>query len=626
MKAKKATSKRAAQEVSTRIARASGPAKAKKLGSEQIAWDLSTLYAGVDDPRIARDAAQVRKDAEALAGAYRGRFAAGKLTAGEFRKFLQEDERIAAAVGRIEEFAELSLTLDNLNEGAKNLTMKSQELATDVANTLLFFSIEANEMDDAVFARLVADPALDTYRHYLLYLRKHKAHLLSEKEEALINRRDLTGKLALQRIYQELTSSFKYTMTVRGERRVMNSEQIRSLREDPDARIRARAMKLYFGKDEENSLVITNVFNSLLKDHQIECELRHFDEPAGMRNLENELDADVVDTLAAVTKDNTDIVERYYTLKAKLLRRPKLTLADIYAPISDKTHQYSWSEAKAIVLDAYAHFDRRAHDIIQEFFDRNWIDARALPNKTGGAFCTFNLPGSHPFVMLSFTGSRRDVETMAHELGHGMHGMLSAKQTLFSRDPILPLAEVASVFGEMIVTDYLLSRMTDPEEKIALYCSKLESAFATTFRQNMFHLFEVRTHKLIADHQLSTDELRSIYREELVGMFGNSVIIPKYYEMEWAIVQHMFMWPFYVYAYNFAQLVVLSLYQKYLEEGDKFKPVYYKILETGSAMTPVQILGLAGIDPHDRMFWQKGFDFMRTRWIEPLEKLVAERK
>jgi oligoendopeptidase F len=228
--------------------------------------------------------------------------------------------------------------------------------------------------------------------------------------------------------------------------------------------------------------------------------------------------------------------------------------------------------------------------------------------------------------MLNFTGTSRDVETMAHELGHGMHGILSAKQTAVNRDPILPLAEVASVFGEMLVTDYLLGRMKDPEEKIALYCSKLESAFATTFRQNMFHRFEVRTHSLIADHHLSTEELCTIYHEELVSMFGDSVTIPAHYDMEWAIVQHMFLWPFYVYAYNFAQLVVLSLYQKYLEEGEKFKPVYYRILETGSAMTPAEILGLAGIDPRDKAFWQKGFDFMRTRWVEPLEKLVAERK
>jgi oligoendopeptidase F len=600
--------------------------KVTKLGSEKVIWDLSALYDRLDDPRIAHDMTEVRHDAEALAAKYRGRIAAGTVTAAELSTFMAEDERVASATGRLAEYAELVLTTDNLDEGAKNLTMKTQELASDISNTLVFFPIELGQMDDAVFARLVADKKLENYRHYLLFLRKQREHLLTEKEETLLSKRDLTGKLAVQRIYQELTSSFKYTMTVAGEQKVMNGEQIRSLRESTDSRLRARAMKQYFGKYAENSLVITNVFDTLLKDHQIECELRHVAEPMGLRNLENELDADVVNTLSDVTKENADIVEHYYTLKARLLNRPKLTLADIYAPISAKPRTYTWSDSRTIVLDAYAKFDTRAHDIIQEFFDKNWIDARTLPNKTGGAFCTFNIPGAHPWVMLNFTGTSRDVETMAHELGHGMHGILSAKQTAMNRDPILPLAEVASVFGEMLVTDYLLGHMTDPEEKIALYCSKLESAFATTFRQNMFHRFETRTHGLIADHQLSTDELRSIYHEELVNMFGDSVIIPTHYDMEWAIVQHMFLWPFYVYAYNFAQLVVLSLYQKYLEEGEKFKPVYYKILETGSSRTPAEILGLAGIDPHDKSFWQKGFDFMRTRWIEPLEKLVAERK
>ncbi|MGB9666849.1 MAG: M3 family oligoendopeptidase [Candidatus Cryosericum sp.] len=600
--------------------------KTAKLGSENVIWDLSALYASLDDPRIAHDMKTVRKDAAALAAKYRGKVAAGKVTAAELKKFLVEEERITSAVGRIGEFAELTLTTDNLDEKAKSAVMKAQELGSDISNQLVFFPIELGQMDEAVFARLVADKALDNYRHYLLFLRKRREHLLSEKEEMLINKRDLTGKLAIQRIYQELTSSFKYTLTVEGERKTMNGEQIRSLRENPDPKVRARAMKTYFDKYADNSLVITNVFDTLLKDHQIECELRHIDEPMGMRNLENELDADIVNTLSDVTKDNAGIVSRYYTLKARLLGSRKLSLADIYAPIAAKPRTYTWDDSKAIVLDAYAKFDKRAHDIIQEFFDKNWIDARTLPNKTGGAFCTFNLPGAHPWVMLNFTGTSRDVETMAHELGHGMHGVLSAKQTAVNRDPILPLAEVASVFGEMLVTDYLLGRLKDPEEKIALYCSKLESAFATTFRQNMFHRFEVRTHALIPDHQLSTDELRSIYHEELQGMFGDSVIIPKHYDMEWAIVQHMFMWPFYVYAYNFAQLVVLSLYQKYLEEGEKFKPVYYRILETGSAMTPAEILGLAGIDPRDKAFWQKGFDFMRTRWLEPLEKLVAERR
>lgn len=600
--------------------------KTAKLGSERIAWDLSALYDSLDDPRIAKDAAAVRKDAEALAATYRGTLASGRITAGQLQKLMAEEERINAAVGRIGEYAELMLTTDNLDQGAKNLVAKAQELGSDIANTLVFVPIELGQMDQAVFDKLVADKALANYRHYLLFIRKQREHLLSEKEEMLLSKRDLTGKLAMQRMYQELTSSFTYTMTVDGERRTMNGEQIRALRESPDGRLRARAMKLYFGTYRDNDLVITNVFNTLLKDHQIECELRHVSEPVGLRNLENELDADIVRTLSDVTVANTDIVERYFTLKARLMHTRKLSLADIYAPIHANPRRYTWTEAKGIVLDAYARFDPRAQGIIQEFFDRSWIDARALPHKSGGAFCTFNLPGAHPWVMMSFNGTGRDVETMAHELGHGMHGMLSAKQTLVNRDPILPLAEVASVFGEMLVTDYLLARMKDPAEKIALYCSKLESAFATTFRQNMFHRFETRTHDLITDHQLSTDELCGIYHEELVRMFGTSVDIPPYYDMEWAIVQHMFLWPFYVYAYNFAQLVVFALYQKYLEEGDAFKPVYYQILEAGSSMTPVEILGLAHIDPHDAAFWQKGFDFMRTRWIEPLEELVAQQK
>ncbi|MDO9100226.1 MAG: M3 family metallopeptidase, partial [Caldisericota bacterium] len=319
----------------------------------------------------------------------------------------------------------------------------------------------------------------------------------------ILNKRDLSGKLAFQRMYEEVASSLRYTMTLDGKRKVLTGEQIRALRQRPDARLRTRAMKLYFTTYGRNSLVLTSIYNALLKDHQIECDLRHYDQAMDMRNLDNELDAAVVNTLSDVTNANVDIVQRYYRLKARMLHRGKLNMADLYAPVTDRSGMFTWDESKRIVLDAYRAFDKRAHDTIKEFFDHSWIDARTLPNKTGGAFCTFGVPGTHPFVMLNFTGTSRDVQTMAHELGHGMHSMLSAKQTMLNRNPILPLAEVASVFGEMLVTDHLLARTSGAEEKIALYAGKLEDTFATAFRQNMFHCFEVRTHALVADHSLS---------------------------------------------------------------------------------------------------------------------------
>ena len=599
--------------------------KQKRLGSEQVAWNLTDLYGGHEDPRLKRDMATARADAESFAKTWKGKVSGGAISVASLKKLLEDIERIDALVARMGTFAELSLTLDNSDSSAKSLVIRMQELGSDVANAMVFFPIELNAMSSTAFDHLATDPLLAGYRHFLLDVRKHKKHLLTEKEEAIINKRDLSGKLAFQRMYEEVASSLRYPMTIDGKRKVLTGEQIRALRQRPDARLRTRAMKLYFTTYGRNSLVLTSIYNALLKDHQIECDLRHYDQAMDMRNLDNELDAAVVNTLSDVTNANVDIVQRYYRLKARMLHRGKLNMADLYAPVTDRSGMFTWDESKRIVLDAYRAFDKRAHDTIKEFFDHSWIDARTLPNKTGGAFCTFGVPGTHPFVMLNFTGTSRDVQTMAHELGHGMHSMLSAKQTMLNRNPILPLAEVASVFGEMLVTDHLLAHTSGAEEKIALYAGKLEDTFATAFRQNMFHCFEVRTHALVADHSLSSDELAAIYSEEVKRVFGDAVAVPDHYRNEWMALTHIFMWPFYVYAYNFAQLVVLSLYQKYLQEGERFKSVYYRILETGCAMTPREILALAHIDPADKAFWQGGFDFMRTRWLEPLEKLVAGR-
>jgi oligoendopeptidase F len=593
-----------------------------KTGAEKIVWNLKDIYSSAEDPKIKIDMNLCLKESEDISKKYKGKIETGNINANDLLLVIKKIEDIFSKLIKISSYAHLSLTTDNTDDTWKNLAIKSEEFYANVKNKLIFFDIEITKINDDKFKELIKNPELKNYLHYLNFIRKMKPHILSEKEEAIINKKEVTGRSAIQKIYEELKSSFKFSIKINDEIKTLNESQIRALRESSDEKLRSKSSKVYLKKYEENSLVIVNAYNAILKDHQLDCELKNYNEPDEPRNLENELDSSIVKALSDTTLRNSDIVSEYYVLKAKLMKKNKLSLADIYAPIKTSKKEFSFNEAKEIVFASYKNFDEKAFKTIEKFFINNWIHASLCPHKTSGAFCSSSSPDHHPYVMLNFTGSTRDVETMAHELGHGMHAILASKQTLVNFHPIMPLAEIASVFGEMLVVDYLLEKIKDKNEKISFICSKLESSIATTFRQNMFYRFEKRTHTLSKEKNIPQSELREIYRDELHKMFGNSVTIPKEFEMEWSVVQHIFMWPFYVYAYNFAQLVVFSLYQKYLEDGKKFIPVYYEILSSGSSDTPQEILKKANIDLKDGSFWQKGFDFMRNRWLNEIKKLV----
>ena len=341
-----------------------------------------------------------------------------------------------------------------------------------------------------------------------------------------------------------------------------------------------------------------------------------------MRNTENDLDDSVINTLIDVTTESYSLVQRYYKLKKKLLGLDELTLADIYAPLPEADKQFSWDEAKALVLDAFGSFDSDFYEKAKLMFDKNRIDAPAVKNKRGGAFCSSSTPKRNPFVLLNFTGKVRDVSTLAHELGHAIHSMYSKKQHIFTAHPILPLAETASVFSEMILTDLLLNTYDDDSLKISLLSTKLEDIFSTSHRQNMFTRFEVRAHDRIDKSLLSSTDMCTIYNEELKLMFGDSVTYTDEYQWEWSCIPHMIRVPFYVYSYNFANLLVLSLYQQYLEEKSAFIPKFKEFLSMGSSAKPTDIINLVDQDIHDPQFWQKSIVYIESM-IDRLESLIG---
>jgi len=418
-----------------------------------------------------------------------------------------------------------------------------------------------------------------------------------------------------------VSAGFQFEFEIDGELKKMNGSELRALRQHADPDVRRRAMTLFFSRYEENKLIFTHIYNNIIKNHGLEKDMRGYHTAIAIKNIHNDLPDEAVDALHDVTTESNELVQRYYKLKGKLLGLPRMTLADIYAPLPEADKRYSFDEAKAIVLEGFSQFDPDFYRMAKLMFDENRVDAPVAPTKRGGAFCSSATPDIKPYVLLNFLGKQRDVSTIAHEFGHAIHDMLCSKQTLFNYHPILPLAETASVFSEMIITDMLRKQETDPMAKLALLTDKLEDIFATSHRQNMFSRFERESHLRIEQRLMSSDELCELYLSELKVMFGDSVVVTPEYHWEWSSIPHIFESPFYVYAYNFGNLLVMSLYQQYLEEGKSFIPKLKDVLACGSVLPPKQIAEIVDADITDRRFWKKSFVYIEGL-LNEIETLV----
>ena len=422
-------------------------------------------------------------------------------------------------------------------------------------------------------------------------------------------------------ILSHQAASYRFELEVDGEKKSFNGSQLRALRQHKNPEVRQAAMKLFFAKYEENQIIFSSIFNNIVKDFNIERKLRGFSSPITTKLVGKDLDEATIQTLHTITEESYPLVHRYYELKRKLLGLDELTLADIYAPLPDSSHLYTWEQAQEIVLDGFKRFDPEIHAFAQKMFDQRRIDAPVLPNKRGGAYCSSSTPDVDPYVFLNFQGRPSDIATLAHELGHAIHDMYCAKQHLFYYHPILPLAETASVFSEMIITDKLLTETTDIKERQSILTHKLEDMFATSHRQNMFSRFEMAIHDRITNGLLSAPELCELYEIELQKMFGTSVRITPEYRWEWASIPHIIDSPFYVFSYNFGNLLVMALYQLYKEEGAAFIPKYKAMLTAGSSASPYDIVAIAGFDLRDPQFWRKGILAMESL-LKELENTV----
>lgn len=584
------------------------------------AWDLSELLAEPSEQEIAARMAEIEEEAGAFEK-LREPLQAENLTADDVTEALRRYESILRKAWTLGSYAMLWFSADTQSTPAITLQNRMQQALTDIQNRLLFFELWWKGLDDARAAQLAPDAAVEPdYAFFLQDLRRTRPYTLDEKSEQLINLKDANGITGLMTVYSMLTNRLEFTLTVDGEERKLTRDALMRYVYSPDPQMRAAAYQELYRVYGNESKVLAQIYNNRVRDWWNEqVQLRGYASPIAVRNVANDVPDAAVETLLEVVARNAPVFQRYFRLKAKWLGMEKLRRYDIYAPLTASDRTIEYGDAVELVLDTFRRFDPGVAALVQRVFDQNHIDSEVRKGKRGGAFCATVRPDVTPYVLLNYTGKVRDVATLAHELGHALHSMLAEKHSILTHHPSLPLAETASVFAEMLLTDRLLAEERDPLVRRDLLASAVDDMYATVMRQTFFVLFEKAAHQAILENA-SQDRLNELYMENLHRQFGDSLDIAPEFQHEWVSIPHIYHTPFYCYAYSFGQLLVLALYRRYQQEGDAFKPGYLKLLAYGGAARPEQMLREAGVDMTDPDFWQGGFDVI-AGMIDELEAM-----
>lgn len=575
------------------------------LGAD-VHWNLGDLYDGIADPRIDEtlNAAQVR--AEQFERDYKGKINAQDLTAERLGTALREYEDIEQAASKPAYFASLLFATDTGDPARGAFLQKIREAGTRLALPLLFLPLELAAAPDEVIAPLLDTPLVTPYRHFIGTVRAAREHMLTEAEERLTEELANTGGRAFERLFDEITSTAVFKLD--GEE--LSQAQIVAKIMDPDRETRRRAAAAFTEGLEQQSRTLTFIFNTLMQDKNVTDRLRRFSTPQASRHLDNELTEETVSLVVETVVRNYPLVARYYKVKREILGLDTLTHYDRYAPLFEAEEIITYPEAQAIVLNAFGDFSPEMRRRAAEFFDKNWIDAPATKGKDGGAFCSYVTPDAHPYVLVNYLGRMKDVMTLAHELGHGVHASLSRSQSLLNFHGTLPLAELASTFGEMLVFERVTGQAS-LKDKLALYAEKIEGTFATIPRQTAMYRFELAIHEhRRTKGELTTEEFGEHWQREVQAMFGDSVVLGDEHRLWWSYIGHFIGSPFYVYAYSFGELLVLSLYQQSKKEGPAFAEKYLAMLEAGGSLTPQELMDKVGVTLDDPAFWQGGFDVL----------------
>jgi len=572
------------------------------LGASTVLWNLADLYANENDPQLATDRQWCMDEANAVRSRFRGQVAG--LTAAGLLELVGRLEALEARLARLGTFAFLNFTTQMENSGAGALLQRMEEFASQCKKEVVFFELEWNAMAPERAAALLADAGLAGYHHYLEALRRYQPYQLSEVEEALLLEYAPVGRSAWNILFDKVISGLRFGARQRTEEEVLTDLY------DRDREVRRTAAEELTAGLHSQSHILTHIFNTLAADKMVEDRLRRHENWVHAMNLENELTGATVETLVQAVTSRYDIVRRYYRVKRELLHLDELTDYDRYAPLPALPSQrIDWDTCRMMVLDSFAPFSSELAAIAGQFFERNWIHAPVLKGKRGGAFAHPCVPDVHPYVMVNYTGTLNDVSTVAHELGHGVHQVLAARRGHFNSDTPLVLAETASVFGEMLVFQSQLALLTDAAQRRAFLCQKLESIFATVFRQTAMNRFEKRMHEGRREQgELSCDQLSEFWLATQGEMFGDSVTLRPDYGVWWSYIPHFLSTPGYVYSYAFGELLVLALYGLYQQQGDSFVALYAELLAAGGSASPYDLVKPFGINLDDPAFWQQGLN------------------
>ena len=597
---------------------ATGPAVAQRQTAlaDLPEWDLSDLYSGRDSEALKRDLVQLASDAEAFRERYQGHLA--DLSGAALGAAIETYERLQEQSGRIISYASLVHAGDLADSEIGRFFQTMQERINAVSTTLLFFTLGLNRINDADLAAKQADPALARYRPWLRDTRAFRPHQLSDEIEKLLHEKYVTGRAAWTRLFDETIANLRFPI---GDKELTEAEAL-NLLSDRDSETRHEAALVIGDVLGKNARTFALITNTLAKDKEIEDRWRRFARPISSRNLANFVEDEVVDALIAAVRDSYPrLAHRYYKLKAGWFAVEQLPFWDRNAPLpEDEDREIPWCEAEETVLSAYGALSPELAAIGRRFFAGRWIDAPVRPGKASGAFAHPTVPSAHPYLLLNYQGRVRDVMTLAHELGHGVHQVLAAKQGYLMADTPLTLAETASVFGETLTFRSLLARETDPRRRKIMLAAKVEDMLNTVVRQIAFASFEIKVHDERREAELTPDKLGEIWLEVQRESLGPALSLDDPYRYYWTYIPHFIHTPFYVYAYAFGDCLVNSLYAVYQDAHQGFAEKYLELLKAGGTLRHGDLLAPFGLDAANPFFWSKGLSVI-AGFIDELEQL-----
>lgn len=579
-------------------------------------WDLGDLFSGIEADDFKNALKEVDDRVKEIEG-WRGRLD-DSTTNAAFRELLGKIEAMETLVMRIYSFVNLMFTADSQDQKIIAMVGRIDALLAEIQNKTVFMSLWWKNLPDGVAADYLA--ALPEYRYYLTKMRQTKPYTLSESEEKIIAMKNVSGAGAMQNLYSMITNRYTFELEVDGEKKTMTRGEISQYFRDPDPDVRRRAYEELYRVYAKDSAILTQIYQALVRDWDSEgLTIRGYETAMSVRNVENDIPGEVVDLLLAKAQENKGVFQRYFRLKAKLLGLEGMRRSDLYAPSEETKKRYSFDEAVRMVQAAFDGFDPEFKQKAMRVFNDRHIDSEIRAGKRDGAFCWTVCPDLTPYVQVNYQGKLEDVSTLAHELGHAIHSMMAEKQNIFQQHACLPLAETASTFCEMVLSDYLMAHETDKLVRRTLLMTSMDGNYATIQRQAYFALFERDAHALIREGA-DTDALNELYMKNLQDQFGDSLDVNAEFKGEWTVIPHIFYTPFYVYAYSFGQLLVLSLFKAYKEEGKSFIPRMKQLLATGGSLAPEAVLKNAGFDFRDPAFWQGGFDIL-SDMVDQIEAL-----